>query len=163
MNTFRFSRAQNLAHVLGPVLTIAMVTAFLAGCTPEATTPDTEGTSSSPAAMEQSSSSSAEEAAMGDYADGTYSATGEYRSPAGEESVDVSLTIADGVVTAATFKGNATRPKSVEMQGNFSQGFEALVVGKSIDEVSLGVVNGSSLTPKGFMDAVEKIKAEASA
>ena len=49
------------------------------------------------------------------------------------------------------------------MQGNFKAGFSELVVGKPVDQVSLSVVNGSSLTPKGFMDALAKIKAEAKA
>jgi uncharacterized protein with FMN-binding domain len=95
------------------------------------------------------------------YADGSYSATGGYTSPGGAESVDVSLTLKDGVITVAAFKGNAQRPISVKMQGQFAAGFTEQVVGKSIDQLSLSVVNGSSLTPKGFMDAVTKIKLEA--
>ncbi len=38
-----------------------------------------------------------------------------------------------------------------------------VVVGKKIDEVQLTKVAGSSLTPKGFMDALEKVKTEAKA
>jgi hypothetical protein len=97
------------------------------------------------------------------YKDGTYSADGQYVSPAGEEQVGVTLTIANDVVTSATFEGKAENPGSVIMQGKFAEGFEGQVVGKPIDQISLGVVNGSSLTPKGFMDAVEKIKLEARA
>ncbi len=95
------------------------------------------------------------------YEDGTYAATGNYISPAGAESVDVTVTLDDGVITDATFHGNATHPTSMKKQADFATGFEAQVVGKSIDDVSLGVVNGSSLAPKGFMDALVKIKAEA--
>ena len=36
-----------------------------------------------------------------------------------------------------------------------------MVVGKNIDEVAITKVAGSSLTPKGFTDALEKIKADA--
>lgn len=108
--------------------------------------------SSAPSAMEK-----------GSYKDGTYSAVGVYRSPAGGEQVDVTLTLANGVVTDATFTGEATNPKSVAYQDNFAKGFKEEVVGKSIDSLSLTVVNGSSLTPMGFMDAVAKIKAEAKA
>jgi hypothetical protein len=36
-----------------------------------------------------------------------------------------------------------------------------MVVGKNISELQLTKVSGSSLTPQGFMDALEKIKAEA--
>lgn len=97
------------------------------------------------------------------YANGAYTQTGSYRSPAGEETVTVSLTLADGIIASATFTGNATNPASVRNQGRFAEGYSDLVVGKSLDEVSVGVVNGSSLTGIGFMEAVEAIKVEAAA
>lgn len=96
-----------------------------------------------------------------DYKDGTYEATGNYTSPAQEEEVDITITVENGVVTAATFDGKATNPTSMKMQGLFSEGFEEEVVGKPINEIDLTVVNGSSLTPKGFMDALEQVKTEA--
>jgi uncharacterized protein with FMN-binding domain len=95
------------------------------------------------------------------YEDGTYSATGQYVSPAGAEEVGVTVTLTNDVITDVKFEGKAENPGSVAMQGKFAEGFSSLVVGKSIDEVSLNVVNGSSLTPKGFMDALDKIRAEA--
>lgn len=98
-----------------------------------------------------------------DYIDGEYVASGNYISPAGEEEVIVTLTLEDDVIVDAEFDGQAVHPTSRKMQGQFSEGFEAEVEGKSLDEIALTVVNGSSLTPKGFMDAVAKIKAEAEA
>ncbi len=95
------------------------------------------------------------------YNDGTYDATGTYTSPAGQESVDVTLTLKDDIVIAATFQGNATHPTSKLNQGKFAAGYQAYVVGKPLDSIHLSVVNGSSLAPKGFMDALADIKAEA--
>ncbi len=95
------------------------------------------------------------------YKDGTYSATGSYSSPAGTDSEDITITLKGDVVTDATFKGNAKDPASKYNQQLFADGFKALVVGKNIDSINLTVVNGSSLTPKGFMDALAKIKAQA--
>ena len=95
------------------------------------------------------------------YKDGVYKASGTYTSPAGKETVAISLTLANDVVTAATFKGDATNPGSKNWQGKFSEGFTQVVVGKKIEDISLTVVNGSSLTPKGFTDALSKVKAEA--
>ncbi len=92
------------------------------------------------------------------YEDGIYAAAGNYTSPAGAESVDITVTLQNGIITDATFNGHATHPASIKWQGNFAAGFKEEVVGKSIDSVSLGVVNGSSLAPKGFMDALQKIK-----
>jgi hypothetical protein len=169
-----------------PVLTGAFLTLFLAGCGAGSdalnTPPADSSSSSAPAMMQQDSSSSdgammqtsssdssamqqsSSAAALSDtYTDGMYSAEGTYRSPAGMETVHVALTIKDDTVTAATFTGDATNPKSKVMQGNFAAGFKELVIGKPIDSLSLGVVNGSSLTGGGFMDAVAKIKAEAKA
>ncbi len=100
---------------------------------------------------------------MGMYVDGEYTATGAYTSPAGQEEVEVVLTVENDVIVAAEFDGKASNPTSVLLQGMFAEGFESEVVGKSLDELSLGVVNGSSLTPKGFMDAVEQIREEAAA
>lgn len=95
------------------------------------------------------------------YTNGSFNATGNYVSPAGTEEVAITLVITDDKIASASFQGKASNPTTEFMQGKFKEGFEALVVGKSVDEVSLTVVNGSSLTPKGFMDALKKIKAEA--
>ncbi|MFM2357956.1 MAG: hypothetical protein RJA61_693 [Candidatus Parcubacteria bacterium] len=95
------------------------------------------------------------------YIDGTYSSTGIYTSPAGTEEIFVTLVIKNDTVSSGTFEGKATHPTSKKLQGQFSEGFSQAVVGKSIDSLSLTVVNGSSLTPKGFMDALSKIKTQA--
>lgn len=102
----------------------------------------------------------AEESAT-QYKDGTYQVVGEYVSPGGPREVDVTVTLAGDVITDATFVGKATDAPSMRFQGEFKEGFEPMVVGKNINEVNLTKVSGSSLTPKGFMDAIEKIKAEA--
>ena len=153
-------------------LLAAAMGALLVGCSPDTDAGDGASSSSRSAASRRSvtsattaSSAASSIAAMerATYTDGTYSAEGTYRSPGGAESVGVTVTLEDGIVTAATFTPHATLPKSVTMQGNFAAGYEAYVVGKSLDEISLTVVNGSSLTGKGFMDALTQIKAEATA
>jgi hypothetical protein len=96
------------------------------------------------------------------YKAGSYGATGTYQSPAGAEELGVTLTINQaGIITDAKSETMATNPASKKWQGVFTAGVNTEVVGKSIDQVSLGVVSGSSLTPKGFMDALEKIKVQA--
>jgi uncharacterized protein with FMN-binding domain len=98
---------------------------------------------------------------MAAYRDGTYEATGEYTNPASREEIDVTITIADGKITQASFTGTPDNATTTRMQTNLRNGLNEAVVGKSIDEVNLTVVNGSSLAPRGFMDALSKIKAEA--
>lgn len=122
-----------------------------------------DGAASSAEAAGSSSSLQAQAQQASLYTDGTYTADGSYRSPAGEESVTVSVTIDGGVVTAVTTDTESNSEKSRKFKGLFAAGVGQAVVGKSIDELSLTVVNGSSLTPGGFMDALAKIKAEASA
>ncbi len=100
-------------------------------------------------------------AMMASYKDGEYEAEGMYTSPGGAESIDVTLTLKDGVVEEAEVISNATRPISKQMQASFIGGYKELVVGKKLDEINLTKVSASSLTPKGFNDAVEKIKAQA--
>lgn len=95
------------------------------------------------------------------YKNGTYTAVGAYSSPGGGESVSVAITLADDVITAATVTPTPATPTSSQYQGKFVSGFQALVVGKKLDEVVLSKVSGSSLTPKGWNDAVAKIKTQA--
>jgi hypothetical protein len=97
------------------------------------------------------------------YKNGTYTATGNYVSPGGSETINITLVIENDMVVDATAVPQATRPISVTMQNAFSSNFKALIVGKKVDEVSLDKVSGSSLTPKGFNDAIIKIKAQAKA
>jgi uncharacterized protein with FMN-binding domain len=95
------------------------------------------------------------------YKDGTYTTVGDYRSPAGPESITVKLTLKDGKIVDSVVTGESNESVSQKFMDGFAKNHKALVVGKSIDEVKLGVVSGSSLTPKGFNAAVEQIKKEA--
>lgn len=97
------------------------------------------------------------------YTNGTYTAVGDYISPGGAETINITLVIENDVVTDATAIPQATRPISVTMQSAFVGGFKELIVGKNVDEITIDKVSGSSLTPKGFMDALVKIKAQAKA
>jgi uncharacterized protein with FMN-binding domain len=114
--------------------------------------PATNDTSSTPAVTDNRK-----------YKDGTYTAPGAYTSPEGRENISITLVIKDDIVTDATFSGSSREKTSEQYMAAFSQGFKTEVVGKSLDEISLTVVNGSSLTPKGFMDALAKIKTQAKA
>lgn len=95
------------------------------------------------------------------YKDGTYTTIGDYRSPAGPEQITVKLTLKGGKIVDSTVTGTSNETVSQNFMNKFSQNHKSLVIGKSIDEVKLGVVSGSSLTPKGFNAAVEAIKKEA--
>ena len=96
-----------------------------------------------------------------EYKNGVYSTSGNYISPGGIEEIGVTLTLQNGVIIDSNVEVRAERDISVTMQNAFAANYKEQVVGKNIDEVNLTKVSGSSLTPNGFNDAIEKIKAQA--
>ncbi|WP_374946659.1 hypothetical protein [Agreia sp.] len=136
------------------------------GCSTE---PDIADVTSTPAATLQSTAEASDDttesteaaAASSAYADGEYSAEGEYTSPGGKETIGVSLTLTGDVITAVTVTPESTNPNGKKYQGEFADGIAAVVVGKSIDDLEVSKVAGSSLTSGGFTDAVDQIKADA--
>lgn len=125
-----------LRNRAGAVVGLAAVAASLAACSPGAAT-------------EQS------------YADGTYSAEGEYATPETVEKIEVTITLADNVITAVEVAGTPMRPETVRFQGQFIDGIADEVVGVDIDKINVKRVAGSSLTSGGFNKAVDAIKAQA--
>ncbi|MFJ2553277.1 FMN-binding protein [Microbacterium sp. NPDC087591] len=133
----------------------------LAGCSG---TPAAEDTSSSgESSSAPSSSSTGADSASGTYADGTYTADGSYQTPETVEKISVTLTLADGVVTDVEVTGDPQARETEQYQGAFIDGIAAEVEGKSIDDLNVSRVAGSSLTSGGFNAAVESIKEQAAA
>ncbi len=97
------------------------------------------------------------------FKDGSYTSEGNYTSPAGPEAIKVTLTLSNGVITNSTVVSEATATFSKRYQGMFVDNYKQYVIGKNIDSLKLDKVSGSSLTPKGFNDAVAKIKVSAKA
>lgn len=139
---------------------------FVTGCATDAGSTDASSTpaatlSSTTEASPDTTESTDAAASSSAYADGEYSAEGEYTSPGGKETVGVSLTLADDVITAVTVTPESDNPNGKKYQGEFADGIAAVVVGKSIDDIEVSKVAGSSLTSGGFNDAVDQIKADA--
>ncbi|GAB15356.1 hypothetical protein ARGLB_085_00390 [Arthrobacter globiformis NBRC 12137] len=131
----------------------------VAGCAPSTQQPAAQETEPS-AAASASASGTASGSAAG-YKDGTYSADGNYKSPNGTETVGVQLTLANGTVSAVEITEHPSNPNTRKFQGQFAGGIADQVVGKSLDEIEVSKVAGSSLTSGGFNQAVEAIKAQA--
>lgn len=111
---------------------------------------------------EETAEAAAPESASG-YADGTYTADGSYATPESVETVQVTVTLADGVVTDVEVVGDPQKPESERYQGEFIGGISDVVVGVPIDELAVSRVAGSSLTSGGFNQAIELIKVDAAA
>lgn len=95
------------------------------------------------------------------YKDGTYQVSQSYQSPGGTEHFNLSITLANNTVTGASFTPGAVSPTGKRLQGQFSQGFQQLVVGQNIDQINLQAVSGASLTSAAFDQALEQIKQQA--
>ena len=120
----------------------------VAGCATTAPTTDTGDTG-------------ATTTTSGEYADGSYTETGDYQAPSGTETVEVTVTLADNVITEVEAVGEATDAQAKRYQSEFAEGIADVVVGKNIDEISVDKVGGSSLTSGGFNAAIDAIKADA--
>lgn len=141
---------------------------MLAGCaatSPDPTTTTTEAPTVQPTTASDGASVTTSPPVADDsgYADGTYTADGQYIAPSGPESVTVTLTLAEGAVTAVEVVGHASDPQAKRHQSDFIGGIAAVVVGQPIEGLAVDRVAGSSLTGQGFNAALDAIRAEADA
>lgn len=128
----------------------------LAGCAPAAVEDDTDTSTGADTGTDTGT-------ATGAYTDGTYTESGDYEAPSGTETVEVTVTLAGGIVTEVTVVGDATDPTAQSRQAQFIAGIADIVEGKNIDDLDVQKVGGSSLTSGGFNVAIEAIKADAAA
>jgi hypothetical protein len=87
----------------------------------------------------------------------------DYFVPHGNESIKVSLTLKDGVVTSSNVQNSEGDPDSARFQEDFASSYKSFVVGKKISDVRLGAIAGASDTAQGFNDALEQITSQAQA
>ncbi len=143
------------------VVIIALVALFSGGNSPAATEPVSPAPV--PAATTPVPPADISKQTSYLYKDGTYSATGSYMSPGGADQIAVTLTLANDIVTDVSVTPMPGDNTSARYQNMFAAGYKQLVVGQDISTLSLSKVSGSSLTPKGFDDALTQIKAQAQA
>lgn len=124
---------------------------------------NTEGTTTSETSTPATNGddNTVDEPATGDYENGTFTATGSYSTPGGLESIQLSVTLDDGVISSTSLVQNATDGEARQYQAEFASAYADMIIGKDVDEVSLSRVAGSSLTSNGFNQALEQIKDDA--
>lgn len=145
----------SVLRVSGLAATVAVVGLAVGACGDDSDSADTT------AAADNTAVSTTADAG-GSYKDGTYSATGKYVSPGGEQSIGVTVTLASNKVTALELDRSHTKGTSASFQEKFASGIDALVIGKNIDELDdITKVAGSSLTSGGFKKALTQIREEA--
>jgi uncharacterized protein with FMN-binding domain len=119
-------------------------------------------TATNSAAASDTATASSAGTSSGTYKDGTYSAGGSYQTPGGQESISMTITVKNNIVTDTTLQQNANNRDSREYQAAFASGYKSKVIGKALSSISLSRVSGSSLTSDGFNSALEQIKSQAS-
>jgi uncharacterized protein with FMN-binding domain len=119
--------------------------------TASGTTPTTSTNGTTPTASSTAGAASK-------YKNGTYNADGTYTSPAGKEDISVSVTLNGDTITSVTVTPKATDPMSKNWQQRFASGISSQIVGKKLDDISIGKVSGSSLTGTGFNQALQSVK-----
>jgi uncharacterized protein with FMN-binding domain len=97
------------------------------------------------------------------YKDGTYSADGSYSAPGGVETIGVTITLKNDVITDSSVTDKSVDRESREYQDNFAANYKQFVIGKNISSVQLDKVSSSSLTPNGFNKAIQQIESQAKA
>lgn len=122
-----------------------------------------EPADATPTTSETSSSATSDGSSAASFKDGVYEATGEYSNPGGQSKVKVEVTLADGTISVVKVTPEATNGTSKGFQQKFASGIAPAAVGKKIDELDISKVSGSSLTSIGFNQAIDQIKADATA
>lgn len=155
---------KRLSPVLAAIIVVALIGAITVGIMLLTNNDD----ASNPAVTQSPQTTTNQEpqpstTPTGQYEDGVYTATGTYATPGGNESIDVAVTLENGEITDTSLTEKGMTGEAQEYQGRFAANYKELIVGKSIDEVSLSRVAGSSLTSNGFNDALDQIKDDARA
>jgi hypothetical protein len=73
-----------------------------------------------------------------------------YTSPAGKDTVKVSMVTQNGIITSVTTTPLATHPISLKLQTAFAEGVSKSVVGKPIKGLKVDTVSWASLTTTAF-------------
>ena len=151
-----------------PALALAGLTlaAALTGCAADATAADgttAAGDAAGTGAGDASGAVGSSASPTSRVVDGTYAGVGIYTSPAGKESIEVTLTVDEGIVAAIDVVPQATNPTSQTFQSDFASAISAQVVGIPRAAGDVDVVAGASLTTQAFESALEAVLADARA
>jgi uncharacterized protein with FMN-binding domain len=153
------SRMTPVPHrVAAAIAASVSVAAIAAGCSS-----GTSGDGTVPAAPSSSTpatTTTRPSAGSSSYRDGDYKAKGWYGGL--PSNIDLAITLRDDRITDVQVTANATDPTSLDYQERFADAVPDVVAGKRLDEVRVSRLAGSSGTPDGFNQAIERIKDQAS-
>ncbi|MCS7091735.1 MAG: hypothetical protein NZM26_00055 [Patescibacteria group bacterium] len=145
-----------------PMAVVFVIAAIAIGVYLSQQKPATHTTNTSPAIeITNEKSSDTVDTVVNTYKDGDYEALGQYTTPGGQSEIGLRIKLEKGIIIDSSVEIRANDPPSRRFQQEFAKNYKQFVIGKKIDDLNLTKVAGSSLTPKGFNEAIAKIKAEA--
>ncbi|MCL3776693.1 MULTISPECIES: FMN-binding protein [unclassified Actinomyces] len=100
----------------------------------------------------------------GPYADGEYTSTQTYGvldDLLEQDSIDVTVTLADGVVTEVEVVGHPFAERSKDYMQDFVNEVAGEVVGRSVEQAHVTALAGASKTSDAFNEAIDAIAAQA--
>jgi uncharacterized protein with FMN-binding domain len=78
--------------------------------------------------------------------------------PDGDASIKITLTTENDKIVDFVIDAEGQNPISQKWQNAFKEGIAAQIIGKSVEGLNVGVINGASLTSNAFNDAVSKLQ-----
>lgn len=99
----------------------------------------------------------------GMYPNGTYTTIGTYEPHGFPTDIEVVVRLENDTVASSEVTLKSNNPTSVRVTNKFIDNYKPLVIGKPIQGLEVGAVSGSSLTPKGYNQALRKIETYAAA
>lgn len=99
----------------------------------------------------------------GAYPDGTYTAIGTYEPHGFPTDIEVVVQLENDSIVASDVTLKSNNPTSIRVTKKFLDNYKPMVIGKPIQRLELGAISGSSLTPKGYNQALRKIETYAAA
>lgn len=95
-----------------------------------------------------------------DYKNGSYSTQTSYRTPDGTYQMDVTLTVSNDKIIAATV-GYDSQGARDGYSKRFSSAYKSAIIGQDLGSANLSRVGGASLTTNAFNKAVSSIRTQA--
>jgi uncharacterized protein with FMN-binding domain len=172
LNTYEQQAKAKLIGTIAAVLVVAGIVVFAdhirskdndanaVSTAQTSTANDTHVTNSSTTSDNQAVSGSNTAATL---KDGTYTDSEDYFVPPGQESVAVTATIQNGVVSDISITNSKNDRESAEFQNDFAGSYKSQVVGQKISGLQIRAIAGASDTTDAFNRALSQITTKAQA
>jgi uncharacterized protein with FMN-binding domain len=97
----------------------------------------------------------------GSYKDGQYTTTQDYKVPGDTNSLQITLTLQNDLVTDVTAVNTIADKDSSKYDNNFKAAYKAAAVGKNLKDLNSIFISGASLTSGAFQKAIADIQNQA--